>query len=61
LNYIRPDNVENTLEYDIWPKPHKQPVRTHDGKQLQKESFKISDQQTQILKRNFNKISRNTR
>jgi hypothetical protein len=59
LNYIRPDNIENTLEYDIWSKSQTQQVRTHDGKQLQKESYKISDQQTQILKRNFSKSSRN--
>jgi len=56
LNYIRPDNVEHTMEYIIWSKPHKQLVRTHDGKQLQKESYKISDQQTQILERNLKKF-----
>jgi len=40
LNYIRPDNIETTLEYDIWSQLYTQQVRTHDGKQLGKDSYK---------------------
>jgi hypothetical protein len=59
LNYIRPENIETTLEYDIWSQLYTQQVRTHDGKQLGKDSYKKFKSKNTNFKDNFGLSLRN--